>query len=206
MPGADCVTAAAIAVTVMTVSQFGRRQGPTIPEMIATGAVESVATEPSGAPPPVVSILRLTDLVVTGTIGEPRGYLSDDQRSVQTDYPILGAVVLFETKKTIPKSGVSRDVIVTQFGGTALVGQTAFTEQQPALEPLPSGRQGLFLLRHVGDKYWIAGQFYGAFDITNGRLKPLTSKPNFAAEYQDVPLSEALDSVLTILSWQEKFK
>jgi len=64
----------------------------------------------------------------------------------------------------------------------------------------------MFLLRHVGDKYWIAGAFYGAFDITNGKLTPLTSKPNFAAEYQDVPLSEAVDSMLTILGWQEKFK
>jgi hypothetical protein len=154
----------------------------------------------------VVSILRETDLVVTGTIGEPRGYLSDDQRSVRTDYPILGAVVLFETQKRIANSGISRDVTVTQLGGTAMVGQTPFTEQQPALRPLPSGRSGLFLLRHVGNTYWIAGTYFGAFDITDGTLRPLTSKPNFAAEYQDMPLNDAVESLLTILGWQEKFK
>jgi hypothetical protein len=206
MPGADCIAAAVITITVLTVSQSAGTSRLTIPEMMATGAVESIATEPSGVAPPVVSILRETDLVVTGTIGEPRGYLSDDQLDVQTDYPILGAVILFQSQRTIAKSGVSRDVTVTQLGGTAMVGQTPFTEQQPALGPLPSGRQGLFLLRHVGNKYWIAGTYFGAFDITNGRLMPLTSKPNFAAEYQDVPLSEAVDSMLTILGWQEKFK
>lgn len=206
MPRADCVAAVVITITVLSGSQFAPTSGPTIPEMIAKGAVASTATVPSGLPPPVVSILRETDLVVTGTIGESRGYLSHDQRSVQTDYPLLGAVVLFETHKTIPKSGVRRDVTVTQFGGTAMVGQTAFTEDQPALRPLPSGRLGLFLLRTVADKYWIAGAFYGAFDITNGSLRPLTSVHDFAAEYHNVPLNDAVDSMLTILGWQERFK
>jgi hypothetical protein len=70
----------------------------TIPEMLRT-AGESMSggpTIPSGVAPTLDRVLADTDMIVTGVVGQPRSYLSDDQRDVYTDYPLSNPAFLYQ--------------------------------------------------------------------------------------------------------------
>ena len=183
MTKAICILSVAIAMCSITVL-WAQAQRPTIPEAIAAGSVGSVATAPSGPPPTVDALLQATDIIVVGTIGEPVSYLSSDQRDVYTDYPILNSIVLFDaapSRQTTDQS--ARAIVVTQVGGTVTVNGAQFTHTETALAPLQSGRRALFLLHRDLDKYFIAGKYYGVFDVTSAAFKPLMSRQDFATEY-----------------------
>ncbi len=84
-------------------------------------------------------------MIVYGTIGEGRSYLSDDQRDVYTDYPINEPVFAYRSElASIPAGRVVQGVTVTQLGGTVTVNGVAFTQTEPALPPLEAGTRGLF--------------------------------------------------------------
>jgi hypothetical protein len=70
---------------------------------------------------------------------------------------------------------------------------------EPALPPLKSGTQVLCLLKHFGDKYQIAGWFYGIFAVESGALQPLMARDDFAPEYRGVLLQDAVQAMLGIL-------
>ena len=97
MPQANYRSTTVAVFAILTVPQLIHAQRPTIPEAVRQGAVNSIATTPSGQPPTVADLLSTTDIVVMGTIGDSRSYLSDDQRDVYTDYPIKEPVVLFRS-------------------------------------------------------------------------------------------------------------
>jgi hypothetical protein len=63
----------------------------TIPTLLAEHGndLRSGASVPSGAAPDLDVILRDTDLIVRGVVGNPRSYLSDDQMTIFSDYPIV---------------------------------------------------------------------------------------------------------------------
>lgn len=71
----------------------------TIPQQLAEQGTDlrSGASVPSGASPDVDVILRDTDVIVRGVVGNPRSYLSDDQLTIFSDYPIAKPVILFDT-------------------------------------------------------------------------------------------------------------
>lgn len=88
-------------------------QPATIPESMASGATTRFTTI-CGPSRTIDAMLARTALVVRGTAGVPRPYLSDDERQVLTDVPIIGAVVLFDA--TTPAAGPTfpaREVLVT---------------------------------------------------------------------------------------------
>lgn len=175
-------------------------QRATIPEMIARGAVTATSTIPSGVPPSVGEVLRTTEMIVTGTIGQPRSYLSKDQSEVYTDYPISAPTVHFQSQVITTRTpAVPPPLAVTLRGGTVTVNGLRFTQTEPGLPPLQPGTQGLFLLQHVVGKHLIAGMFLGAFSIVDGRIVPLFGGEDFAPEYRNLTLSEAIESMLTIL-------
>lgn len=175
-------------------------QRQTIPAAIAEGAVASVATRPSGQAPTMESVLADTDVVVTGTVGEPRSYLSEDQRDVYTDYPVADAVFRYQSKLSpVATPGIPPAVIVTQLGGTIMINGVSFTQKETALPPLQPGISALFLLRRNGGKHFIAGGYFGAFAIVDGRLRPLVSRSDFAPEYVNQPVSTALYRLATSL-------
>jgi hypothetical protein len=176
------------------------QQRETIPELVAKGAVAALGTVPSGPTPPVADLLRLTDVVVRGTVGQPRSYLSDDQRDIYTDYPIGDPVFIYQSQMTTSRTpGILPSVTVTLRGGTVMVNGVSFTATEPALRPLPPGTQALFLLRHVGDKYLIADRYFGAFGIKSDRLMPLAARDDFAPEYRNVAVADAVESMMTTL-------
>jgi hypothetical protein len=176
-------------------------QRQTIPEAVAEGAVGSVATIPSGPAPTMADLLRISDIVVTCTLGEPRGYLSDDQRDVYTDYTVTNPVFQYQSRVTaMQKPGVPPpELIITQLGGTVMVNGTKFTHKEPALPPLQSGTEVLLLLQSSGAKYFITGKYFGAFSVADGRLVPLVRRHDFAPEYRNLNVPTAVDTMLTTL-------
>lgn len=181
------------------------QQRETIPESVAKGAVAALSTVPSGPTPSVADLLRITDVVVKGTIGQPRSYLSGDQRDIYTDYAISDPVFIYQLHLTPSRTpGVLPTVTVTLRGGTVMVNGLSFTATEPALRPLQPGSQALFLLQHVGDKYRVAGWYFGAFGIKDGRVIPLNARDDFAPEYRNVALSDAVDSMIATLRAQAR--
>ena len=142
----------------------------TIPEAIAAGAVGGSSTVPSGPPPSVQALLAQADLIVTGIVGPPRSYLSDDQRDVYTDYLIANPIFRYQSKlSSTPTPGTVPSVVVTQLGGTVTVNGVQYTQLEPALPPLHAGTTALFVLHRVGNKYFIVGRYFGVFAIADGR-------------------------------------
>jgi hypothetical protein len=197
MIGLSYVRALLLLAMSMPTTQVQRQ---TIPDAVAEGAVSSVATVPSGQVPTMSALLPMTDIIVTGIIGEPRSYLSEDKRDVYTDYLIGNPVFLYESKlAAVPRPGMVQNVTVTQLGGTVMVNGTKFTQKEPALLPLGTGANALFLLHRSGDKYLIVGKYFGAFRITDGRLVPLVTREDFAPEYRNKNVSVAVDAMMTTL-------
>jgi hypothetical protein len=181
------------------------QQRETIPESVAKGAVAALSTIPSGPTPSVADLLRITDVVVKGTVGLPRSYLSDDERDIYTDYPISDPVFIYQLQMTTSRTpGVLPAVTVTLRGGTVMVNGLRFTATEPALRPLQPGIQALFLLEHVGDKYRVAAHYYGAFGIKGGKVMPLAARVDFAPEYRNVAVSDAVDSMMATLRAQAR--
>lgn len=170
-------------------------QQMTIPEAIAKGAVSSVAGVPSGRLLAVPDLLRVTDIIVIGTVGEPRSYLTNDQLEIRTDFSLMDPEVIYRSTRVPETLGKELPVIATQLGGTAVVSGITFTQKEPALPPLAQTMRGLFLLTRVGDKYLIAGKYFGAFAIRDGTLMPLMSRDDFAQDYRGVNAAEAVESM-----------
>jgi hypothetical protein len=200
MDHTKCHIRALVLLAIAMLSLVAHAQPETIPAAIAKGAVGSVSTVPSGPTPTVAALLRTTDTVVIGTLGEPRSYLFDDQREVFTDYPLTDPTFIFQAHMMGASTpGRMPTVTVTQRGGTLIVNGTKFTQSEPALPPLQSGNRALFLLERAGDKYLIAGNFYGVFEIIDEKLMPLAARTDFAEEFKNITVAAAVDSIMTTL-------
>lgn len=174
----------------------------TIPEKLAEAGKSLIAgtTVPSGPPPSVQEIIRGTDTLVRGIIGPGRAYLSEDQREIYTDYPIEKPLILFQSAPvSSARPGVMPRITVTVSGGTVTVGNLTFTSMVDALPTLQPGTECLLLLKRIGDRYQIAGAYYGAFGIEHGKSKPLTKKQGFAREYDGASAQATVDDVLAKL-------
>jgi len=168
---------------------------PTIPESLAraNASLTSGATIPSGPAPTLDSVLSNTDLIVRGTLGEPRSYLSDDQRAVLTDYPLLNASVLYERKGLpLPPTLISQPLAVTLLGGMIEINGLTFTERPAALPALDPGDEHVLCLKMEKGKLLIALQYFGAFAVRDGHLTPLTRKRGFAPEAQQAPTEQMI--------------
>lgn len=172
----------------------------TIPELVRQGAVGSVATTPSGQTPTVAALLDQTETLAVGILSNPRSYLSEDETEVLTDYELSDQTILFSAKSNpSPTPAIPRPLTLTQKGGTVVVNGVSFTEKQPALEPLKPGTRVLCLLRSVGNRNMIVGEFFGIFNVQAGLISPLVTRPEFAPEYQNVDYRAAVDSMLRML-------
>ncbi len=187
---------------MMAMATASWAQFDTIPQSIAKGAVGSASTVPSGVSPSVERILRITDLVVSGTVGESRSYLSDDQMEVYTDIALGDPTVLYQSHQLVTAAvpGVIPTVTITQRGGTISIEGTTFTQREEALPALQIGTKGLFFLQRVGNKNVIAGKFYGAFSVVDGRVTPLMSSKDYAQEYRGLALADAVRLALRTVS------
>jgi hypothetical protein len=193
---------AALLFTALQVA-YAQDRRPTIPEIVANsdplGGFAS-STIPSGKAPAVDVVLKRVDTVVRGTVGEPRSYLSDDQRDVLTDYPIVNPTFIHQnTLATTRTPGIPPSISVTLIGGTVHINGKKYEQREGALPSLPSGTECLFLLSRVGEHYMIAGRYYGAFAITGGKISALTADRGYAPEYQNAPATQVIADLLSRL-------
>jgi hypothetical protein len=169
---------------------------PTIEDAIAAGATGSVSTVPSGPCLSMETILRSTEMVVVGRIGDPTSYMAPSHRAIYTDYMLTNATVLYDAHPSEPHDSASRPVVVTQLGGTIEIHGVRFTQKESGLTPLEPGHIGLFLLERVQGKNMIARRWYGAFDVTNAHFVPLFTREDFAAEYRALGAADAERAIL----------
>src|SRR5258708_3333775 len=160
------MTALAALVVSMASHAQDAPQLETIPQRLARVG-ESLTDRPS-VPSGIADmavVLRETELIVRGTIGAPtKAYLSKDQRSIYTDYPLIKPSVLHDSRVQSSRApGLGPEVTVTILGGSIQIGGLTFTLTPQALSELPVGAEGLFLLKRIDDKYQPVGRFLGAF-------------------------------------------
>jgi hypothetical protein len=158
----------------------------TIPERLAKAgrSLGNSTTVPSGLPPTIQEIVRQSDLIVLGTISNPRSYLSDDQTEVFTDYSVLRPVTLFtSTVARVPGPVADANLTVTFLGGKVTINGLVFSAEHEAL-PLPEpGTECVLLLKRVGGRHFVSGRYFGMFQTSGDRVTPLVRKPGFASEY-----------------------
>jgi len=189
----------AVAVVVAYVDSASAQQLKTIPEALASAGHDLVsgATVPSGSPPELDYVLRDTDVIVRGVVGQPRMYLSDDQMNVLSDYPIANPTVLFDAGvASSPRPGAP-EITVTLVGGEITIAGLVFTQTPGALPGLQPGSDCLLLLTRSNGKLFIAGdRHFGAFEVREGLLVPLTRVQNFGSTYKGLPASTASASIV----------
>lgn len=166
----------------------------TIPEALSRfgKSLSGGPTLPSGPTPTVNQILAITDLIVRAVLSGPTSYLSDDEMDVYTDYPLQHAVILYQVQES-PRPRVSQEpaVTVTMLGGAVTINRLTFTSKHEGLPLIPPGTECLLLLKQVGNRYFIAGTYYGAFRIVNGTLTRLVHREEFAPELNGASASSA---------------
>lgn len=190
------VTIHIVAVLLAVVGSASvQTQSETVLDAIKRGSTGSFRTSPSGRPPSIEQVLRETDVIVRGVVGQPVSYLSDDQRNVYTDYPIHAPVIVQSRE---PLSAMSA-IAVTQLGGTVVIDKKSFTQIEDGLRALEPGTEGLFLLKQIGKRLMIAEVFFGAFRISDEKLFPLTSKQGFASDYAGRSVDEAASHFADLL-------
>jgi hypothetical protein len=195
---------------VTTPTLFAQDQRQTIPDVVASGAVGRISQSCGLAPlPPFSDLLHQTDLLVSGTVGESRSYLSDDERDVYTDRTLEPVRVYYRRPVAAPtallaRPGVvpERPIAITELGGTIVVGGTTFTQDERTKAPLTPGMSGLFLLKQKGPRYWLVTSTLGAFAIENDRLRPLIRREDFAREFRNAPAGAAIQTMLGIIRQQ----
>ena len=178
------------------------RAQETIPDVIARGATGRVHNTPSGKLSDLSDPLKYVDLVVRGTVGKPTSELSSDLRRVYTNYPIENASILYGVPalpaKTQTKPGRTVPVTVTLLGGTININGTEFRDSEEALPGLEPGAECVFLLVRSEDHYFPLGFYLGAFQMVEGKLRPVSTRfGHFAPEYRDMPTAAALDDIVT---------
>ena len=117
--------------------------------------------------------------MLRGRVGIPAAaYLSDDQMEVYTTYPVEPAVILYDADAAQPHLPTPLPrATVTLLGGTITTNGLTFKSDHGSLQRLEPGTECLLLLKHVANRYFIAGQYEGAFAIGAGGLYLFTSEP-----------------------------
>ena len=172
----------------MTAGATGQtRLVETIPEALArrgedSGRHYSVGGGTVGNPSSLEYLARW--LADTHTILEDAwafrpSYISDDETEV---YRITSSKTPYSVSlhpASCRQAGMPPAIRVTLPGGTVTIGGLSFRSHYDELPALTTGTDCLFLLKRVGQRYLIINRFQGAFQISNGKLVPL-SKAAFA--------------------------
>ena len=119
-------------------------------------------------------LLVASDLVVEGTIRPLRSYVSQDGCRIMTDYALTARQAHRGSLPATSKPGESKPLIVTTLGGETIV--NGVTVRYLVAES-PGFREGqdvmLMVSRRAEGGYELAKDPHGAFEIVNGRVKPM---------------------------------
>jgi hypothetical protein len=170
----------------------------TIPEALAKAgrSLSSGPSVPSGPAPSIDHVLAETDFIVRGVPGEPATRLSDDEMEVFTEYPLRNAAIRYNAISNGVPAERSSPLVVTVFGGTIVINGLSYTSAHGALGLLQPSAEYLLLLKMVGRRYFLAGQYYGAFQITGSTATNHVRKPGFAEELNGKPVTEVEQTLL----------
>jgi hypothetical protein len=197
---------AILVISLCVVSLSAQESEQTIPEALAAKGLqpgdtnESVVSKGSDCYigcPSIEQTLARTDVAMIAIVGQPRAYLSDDQRDVFTDYTLDQRVVLY--RREMSTFATDQPITVTAHGGTVTVNGIRYTLKHEALPPLPVGATCLFLLKHVGNRYHVADTYYGVFRV-NDTLIPLVNDERFAPQYKSMAATAAIKDIAARLS------
>jgi hypothetical protein len=169
----------------------------TIPELLARAGTSLKAEQnlPSGYVPTVDHVLGAADVIAKGVVGSPHTYLSEDEREIFTDYPLLNPAIVYQSAAVASDMPVRPRVTITLLGGVYKQNGLTFTSSHAALPTLEPGTKGLFILRRVGKQYRIVGPYVGAFRIVDRRIFPLSKTSGFAPEYNGTGEAQATESL-----------
>jgi hypothetical protein len=193
------MTAGVLAMSCL--AGLGAQALRTIPDNIAAGGGWVGPSVPSGQGPDMARVLALTDTLVRGIVGEHgASYLSDDQRDVLTDYPILSLVVLYQEALALSdRPGLVGKITVAVRGGSAMINGVPFTAVYRGQPQLTPGTEYLLLLRKDKAKYRVVGDYYGVFGTVDGRFGPLFKPSTFAQEYVGLGIDAAAERMVPLL-------
>ena len=143
-------------------------------------------------------LLSDTDAIVRGRVGQPLpSYLSEDQMQVYTDYPIADSLFLYRSDVSqSPRPGMLPPATVTLLGGKITINGLHYTSDHMTLRALDPGTECLFLLKRVGDRYFVAGKYDGAFGIKDGLIAPIRQGVGFPPAYIDAPATKAAEEMV----------
>jgi len=141
-------------------------------------------------------VLAETDLIVRGVLDEPATRLSDDQMEVYTEYHLRNAVTSYSALSSAVQAGLQSRLTVTVLGGTVTINGLTFTRVHGALGSLKPNTEYLLLLRRIDNSYFLAGDYYGAFQVTGSTVTNPVQKPGFAEELNGKPVTEVEQTLL----------
>jgi hypothetical protein len=178
-------------------SGSARAQIATIPELLARAgtSLRTGQNLPFGSVPTVDHVLSGADVIAKGVVGAPHTYLSEDEREIFTDYPLLNPVIVYQSAAVASDMTVLPRVTITLLGGMYKQNGLTYTSSHAALPALEPGTKGLFILRRVGKQYRIAGPYVGAFRIVDRRIFVLSKTSDFAPEYHGIGEGQATESL-----------
>lgn len=161
-----CIIAATMPLAAAeTLPQLAQRLGQR--EIYLPRVAEIVPTE--------LSALRSqSDLIVTARVTEIRTYLSDDQRSILTEYQVSPTrVILQKNVQPARVPGMPPSIVLTRWGGTMQIAGVRVTQVDttvPSLEP--TKEYVLFLRQDKGasDNFVDVNAIAGTWELRGGAV------------------------------------
>ena len=181
--------------TLLSMASAGQDR---IPEILARAGRSLEASAPPGSgwpaePGSIEPLLRITDVIVRGRLGTRRSFLSDDEREVLTEYPIVKATTLYTA--SVSKPNLPPATTVRMKGGAVTINGLTYKETHEALRLPAPGTECLLLLQEFGGRYYVAGMYYGIFRIEHGRLKAMANDEKLPA-YRDLSAPTAIKEIV----------
>ena len=134
----------------------------------------------TGCECPEITLDALTsgaDIVVQGTVKPLKTYLSSDERDLFTDYLITPTrIVLQRTAPTSAAPGPAPSIVLTRWGGTAVIDGVQVTAARSDVPPLNAGGEYILFLqldKERGGTFRDVSAWAGTWGVTGGIVQLL---------------------------------
>ena len=170
-----------VAALLGSASAFAQSNALTIPELVRRQAPEPLYQSRTRElmPPALDDVIPKADLVIRGTIESSTTYLSQDQRSLYTEYIVYPRRVISQTKvQSSERPGAASPITVKRWGGRTTVDGVQVIAEDADLRQFAIGEELLLVLVRSGDegKYELLG--LGAFVVSKQTIRPLVKHPH----------------------------
>lgn len=174
---------------------------PTLPELairvapdpVILGRIREMVT------PSLRKMAQGADLIVHGSVGPGKTYLSADLRDLYTDYLVTPRRGLARrTPQASSAPAATAPIIVKRWGGQIVLNGVSVTQDDYDLRQFQSGDELLLLLMYdrTDGKYQLVGEVSGAFSVSNGRVVQLLRNRPIAEYVRDATIAQFESEVL----------